>query len=230
MGNTLYNRPELLNLKMGKENIFNISSFKICKSSLMRNILKGLFKTLLLVLIFNSHNIIAQRGVRIGYIDMNIILDNNKEYKKSMIALDSRILEWKKEIEFKKMKLSQFQNKLNSERVLLTPELISDREIEIKDYANEVIALQEKRFGPNGDRIKQRNKLITPIQDQVLTIVQQIAKEKKYDFIFDRSSDIVMLYSAKNYDISDLVLKRLKINEKRKEKKERLKALKTKNN
>ena len=48
----------------------------------MRNILKGLFKTLLLVLIFNSHNIIAQRGVRIGYIDMNIILDNNKEYKK----------------------------------------------------------------------------------------------------------------------------------------------------
>jgi Skp family chaperone for outer membrane proteins len=161
---------------------------------------------------------------------MNIILDNNKEYKKSVIALDSRILEWKKEIEFKKIKLSQFQNKLNSERILLTPELISDREIEIKDYANEVIALQEKRFGPNGDRIKQRNKLITPIQDQVLTIVQQIAKEKKYDFIFDRSSDIVMLYSAKNYDISDLVLKRLKINEKRKEKKERLKALKTKNN
>ena len=54
-------------------------------------------------------------------------------------------------IEFKKMKLSQFQNKLNSERVLLTPELISDREIEIKDYANEVIALQEKRFGPRVD-------------------------------------------------------------------------------
>tara|TARA_B100001057_G_scaffold311363_1_gene311395 strand:- start:616 stop:1263 length:648 start_codon:yes stop_codon:yes gene_type:complete len=215
---------------MDKKNIFNISSFKICKLSLMQNNLKGLFKTLLLVLIFYSHDIIAQRGVRIGYIDMNIILDNNKEYKKSMVALDNRILEWKKEIEFKKMKLSQFQNKLNSERVLLTPELISDREIEIKDYANEVITLQEKRFGPNGDRIKQRNKLITPIQDQVLTIVQQIAKEKKYDFIFDRSSDIVMLYSAKNYDISDLVLKRLKINEKRKEKKERLKALKTKNN
>ena len=127
------------------------------------------------------------------------------------------------------MQLNQFQNKLNSERVLLTPELIVDREIEIKDYANEIIILQEKRFGPNGDRIKQRNKLITPIQDQVLSIVQQIAKEKKFDFIFDRSSDIVMLYSAKNYDISDLVLKRLKINEKRKKKKERLKALKTKN-
>tara|TARA_B100001057_G_scaffold466961_1_gene524618 strand:+ start:12026 stop:12619 length:594 start_codon:yes stop_codon:yes gene_type:complete len=191
--------------------------------------LRAFLKILFIIFIISFQKINAQRGVRIGYIDMNIILDNLKEYKKSVIELDNRILEWKKEIEFKKMQLNQFQNKLNSERVLLTPELIVDREIEIKDYANEIIILQEKRFGPNGDRIKQRNKLITPIQDQVLSIVQQIAKEKKFDFIFDRSSDIVMLYSAKNYDISDLVLKRLKINEKRKEKKERLKALKTKN-
>ena len=111
----------------------------------------------------------------------------------------------------------------------MTPELISDREIEINDYANEIIALQEKRFGPNGDRIKQRRKLITPIQDQVLVIVQQIAEERKYDFIFDRSSDIVMLYSAKNYDISDLVLKRIKIKEKIKARNEKINALKSKN-
>ena len=160
---------------------------------------------------------------------MNIILDNVSEYKKSIKILDDRIIQWKKEIEQKKNQLSQFQNQLNAERVLLTPELISDREIEINDYANEIIALQEKRFGPNGDRIKQRRKLITPIQDQVLIIVQQIAEEKKYDFIFDRSSDIVMLYSAKNYDISDLVLKRIKVKEKIKARNEKINALKNKN-
>ena len=160
---------------------------------------------------------------------MNVILDNISEYKKSIKILDDRIIQWKKEIEQKKNQLSQFQNQLNAERVLLTPELISDREIEINDYANEIIALQEKRFGPNGDRIKQRRKLITPIQDQVLIIVQQIAEEKKYDFIFDRSSDIVMLYSAKNYDISDLVLKRIKVKEKIKARNEKINALKNKN-
>ena len=37
---------------------------------------------------------------------------------------------------------------------------------------------------------------------------------KKYDFIFDRSSNITMLYSAKNYDISDLVLKSILRSEK----------------
>tara|TARA_B100000686_G_C16801242_1_gene986165 strand:+ start:2599 stop:3192 length:594 start_codon:yes stop_codon:yes gene_type:complete len=171
----------------------------------------------------------AQKGVRIGYIDMNVILENVSEYKNATIILDKRILEWKKEIELKKMQLKKFQDQLNAERVLMTPELIEDREIEIKDYSNEILALQEKRFGPGGDRFKQRQKLITPIQDQVLAIVQQIAEERKYDFIFDRSSDVVMLYSAKNYDISDLVLKRIKVKEKIKARNEKLNALKTKN-
>jgi len=186
-------------------------------------------KLFILIIIFSNSFINAQRGVRIGYIDMNVILDNITEYKKSTKILDDRIVQWKKEIELKKIQLSQFQNQLNTERVLLTSELIADRQIEINDYANEIIALQEKRFGPNGDRIKQRKKLITPIQDQVLVIVQQIAKEKKYDFIFDRSSDIVMLYSAKNYDISDLVLKRIQIKEKIKARNQKLNALKNKN-
>jgi Skp family chaperone for outer membrane proteins len=191
---------------------------------------KNVLKILCFITILFSNNLInAQKGVRIGYIDMNVILDNISEYKKSIKILDDRIIQWKKEIEQKKNQLSQFQNQLNAERVLLTAELISDREIEINDYANEIIALQEKRFGPNGDRIKQRRKLITPIQDQVLIIVQQIAEEKKYDFIFDRSSDIVMLYSAKNYDISDLVLKRIKVKEKIKARNEKINALKNKN-
>ena len=170
----------------------------------------------------------AQRGVRIAYIDMNIILDNIDEYQKANALLNDRIVEWKKEIELKKIQLQQYENQLEAERVLLTPELITDRELEIKDFATEIIALQEKRFGPKGDRIIQRNKLIKPIQVQVLAIVQDIAKERKYDFVFDRSADVVMLYSSKNYDISDLVLKRINRQEKIKARKERLEAIKNK--
>ena len=40
-------------------------------------------------------------------------------------------------------------------------------------------------------------------------LIKQIAEESKYDFIFDRSSTATMLYSVKNYDISDLVIKRI---------------------
>ena len=92
------------------------------------------------------------------------------------------------------------------------------------------MSLQEKRFGPVGDMIIQRSKLIQPVQDQVLSIVKQIAEEKKYDFIFDRSSSVTMLYSAKIYDISDLVIKRINRQQRIQKRKEQLENLISKTN
>ena len=71
--------------------------------------------------------------------------------------------------------------------------------------------------------IQQKSKLLKPIQDRVLGIVRQIAQERKYDFIFDRSSDLVMLYSTKNYDISDLVLRKINAQNKIEDRKQQLK-------
>ena len=180
------------------------------------------------IVLLMSFQINAQKGTRVGYIDMNVILENIEEYQEAGLLLDKNISAWKKEIELKKIQLKQYQNQLNIERILLTPELIDDRELEIKDFASEIISLQEKRFGPRGDMIVQRSKLIQPVQDQVMSIVKLIAEEKKYDFIFDRSSNITMLYSAKNYDISDLVIKRINRQQKIQKKKDQIEALKSK--
>ncbi len=186
---------------------------------------------LFLLFIFNLSfcNILnAQRGTRVGYIDMNFILESVVEYKKASQLLDKNIENWKKEIELKKIQLKQIEDQLNVERILLTPELIKDRELEIQDFALDIINLQEKRFGPVGDMILQRSKLIQPVQDQVLTIVKQIAEEKKYDFIFDRSSSVTMLYSAKIYDISDLVIKKINRQQRIQNRKDQLEKLKSK--
>jgi len=182
----------------------------------------------LLLLIISSFTVSAQRGTRVGYIDMDYILESVEEYNKASLLLDKTIENWKKEIELKKLELQQYRDQLNAERIILTPELIKDRELEIQDFATTVIRLQEKRFGPNGDMIIQRSKLIQPLQDQVMTIVKQVAEERKYDFIFDRSSSATMLYSAKNYDISDLVIKRINRQQKIQERQNQIEALKSK--
>jgi len=57
--------------------------------------------------------------------------------------------------------------------------------------------------------------LAKPIQDQVFTAVQDIAEAKNYDFIFDKSSDLTMLFSNKRFDISDQVIRVLNRTEKR---------------
>ena len=186
--------------------------------------------TFLLFLILLSLNVsaFAQKGTRVGYIDMDVILEKIDEYNKASLLLDKSIERWKKEIELKKIQLKQFEDQLNTERILLTPELIKDREIEIQDYASEIVNLQEKRFGSRGDMIIQRSKLIQPVQDQVLSVVKQIAEEKKYDFIFDRSSSMTMLYSAKIYDISELVIKRINRQQRIQNRKDQIEKLKYK--
>ena len=181
-----------------------------------------------LIFLFMCIAAFAQKGTRVGYMDMNVILENISEYNKANDLLDKNIENWKKEIELKKVQLRQYEEQLNIERILLTPELIKDREVEIQIFASEIISLQEKRFGPKGDMIAQRSKLIQPVQDQVLSVVKQIAEEKKYDFIFDRSSSLTMLYSAKNYDISDLVIKRINRQQRIQNRKDQIEKLKSK--
>ena len=190
-------------------------------------------KTHILIFLFylcSSSLSFAQRGARVGYVDMNVILENVEEYKKASALLDSSIEKWKKEIELKKNQLKLYENQLNMERILLTSELIKDRELELEDFSKEILNLQEMRFGPKGDLFIQRSKLIQPLQDQVLTIVKQIAEEKKYDFIFDRSSSVTLLYSAKIYDISELVIKRINRQQRIQNRKEQLENLKSKVN
>ena len=164
----------------------------------------------------------AQRGVRLAYIDMDEILENVEEYKTNATLLDKNVANWKKDIELKKMELKGREEQLQAEKVLLTQELIEDRKLELQLFRSEIIDLQTKYFGPTGDYIQQKNNLLKPIQDQVLSIVRQIAQERKYDFVFDRSSDLVMLYSAKNYDISNLVLQRINAQERIKARKKQI--------
>lgn len=176
----------------------------------------------------------AQRGVRLAYIDMDEILENVEEYATASALLQKNVEEWKKGLEVKKMELKGREEQLQAEKVLLTQELIEDRRMELRIFREEIVDLQNKYFGPNGEYIQQKNKLLKPIQDQVLSIVRQIAQERKYDFVFDRSSDLVMLYSSKNYDISSLVLQRIntqkRINARKKELEDRKAAIENRKN
>ncbi len=149
----------------------------------------------------------AQRGVRVGYIDMDYILENVGDYNEAKSQLENKVVKWKGEIDALNAEVDLLKNALESEKVLLTKELVEEREEDIYFKEKEVSDYQQKRFGPAGDLVKQKQRLIQPIQDQVFNAVQEIAKNKKYDFILDKSADLVMLYSADRYDISDLVLR-----------------------
>jgi Skp family chaperone for outer membrane proteins len=155
------------------------------------------------------------RGTKVGYIDMEYILQNVPNYTEATVQLEQKAQKWKQEIETKKIEINKIKEALTAEKPLLTKGLIEERELEIRFLENEMLDFQQKRFGANGDLIMQKSVLVKPIQDQVFTAVQDIAEAKKYDFIFDKSSDLTMLFAAKRFDISDQVLRVLNRAEKR---------------
>ncbi len=184
---------------------------------------------LILALISLSSNAQTAKGVKIGYIDMEYILEKVPDYAEANNQLEQKAQKWKQEIEVKKTEIAKLKDALKTERVLLTKELIEEREEEITYLEKELLDYQEKRFGPKGDLIIQKSVLIKPIQDQIFTIVQDVAEQRKYDFIFDKSSDLTMLFAAQKYDISDYVVKKLTASQKREEmSKKQLKALEAK--
>lgn len=167
--------------------------------------LKVLF--LIVTLSFISLTVHAQRGVRIGYIDTEYILQNVPDYSESTLQLENKVQQWKSEIEEQLNALELKRTALNNEKALLTKELIEEREEDLDFEEKEILDYQQKRFGTNGDLMLQKKQLMQPIQDQIFQAVQDIAKAKKYDFVFDKSADVVMLYSAERFDISEQVLR-----------------------
>lgn len=172
---------------------------------------------LTLVFMLSLSSLYAQRGVRIAYIDTEYILENVPEYQDATQQLNTKAQQWKNEIEEKLAAIEQKRIDLSNEKALLTNELIEERQEDIDFEENEILDYQQKRFGPNGDLFIQKKQLMQPIQDQIFAAVQDLAEGRKYDFIFDKSSDAVMLFSAKQFDLSEQILRSITRSAKRKQ-------------
>ncbi|WP_433815265.1 OmpH family outer membrane protein [Flavobacterium johnsoniae] len=173
------------------------------------------FLFIFLALIVANTSQAQGKTTRIGYIDMEYILENVSDYKEAKSQLELKAQKWKQEIEAKKLNINSLKEGLKTEKALLTKELIEERETEIKFQENEMLDYQQKQFGADGNLMRQKAALAKPIQDQVFTAVQDIAETKNYDFIFDKSSDLTMLFSNKRFDISDQVIRILNRTDKR---------------
>jgi Skp family chaperone for outer membrane proteins len=163
-------------------------------------------KVLLFAFLILSFKSIAQKAQRIGYIDMEYILENIPEYSEAQSKLNSKVITWQNNIEVQQKGIESLKSELNIEKALLTNELILEKEEDIQIKSLELKNLQDSYFGTDGDLFFLRQQLVQPIQDLVYNAIQEIAVKRKYDFVLDKSSDLIMLYTNKQYDISELVI------------------------
>ena len=167
--------------------------------------MKKLFFLLILFLgVVNQIN--AQRY---AVIDTRYILSKLPAYAEAQKKLDAFSVQWQAEIDEKQSVLDQLYRNYESERIMLSEELLKKREDELFNKEKELRDLQKQRFGFEGDLFKRRQELVKPIQDKVYNAVQKLAVTRQYDLILDKSEGITIIFADPKLDKSDDVLKEL---------------------
>lgn len=146
---------------------------------------------------------------RFGYVDTDYILQNLPEYNQAQQRLKTQTEQWNREIVNRQNNLDKIQADFLNEKVLLTEDQIKKQQEIIDTEQKEIKQLQEKRYGQNGDLIVLRKSLVKPIQDQIWIAVKEVAEKRNYGFIFDKGSDLIMVYTDPKFDISREVLLQL---------------------
>lgn len=141
-----------------------------------------------------------------AYVDSQYILNNIPEYKSAQSQLDNISIQWQKEIEAKYAEIDKMYKAFQAEQILLTEDMKRKREDEIIAKEKDAKELQKSKFGVDGDLFKKRQELVKPIQDKIYNAIKTMAEAGSYAVIFDKSSDLSMLYTNPKYDKSDDVL------------------------
>ncbi|MDX2062975.1 MAG: OmpH family outer membrane protein [Bacteroidia bacterium] len=150
-------------------------------------------------------------GQRIGYVDTEYILAQLPDYKAAQEEIERQSKRWQEQLDGLYAEIEDLYRKYREEEVLLSEAIKQQRQDEILEKEKAAKEFQRKYFGYEGELFKQREEKVKPVQERVFKAVEELAAEKKLDFIFDRAGDVTLLYANPGYDYSKLVLEKLGI-------------------
>lgn len=146
---------------------------------------------------------------KFALIDMEYILSNISSYETAQEQLEVMSKKWQGEVEKQQQEVKNMYKSYQSDLVFLSAEQKTKRENEIVEKEKNLQELNRKYFGPEGELFKQREALITPIQDDIYEAIKEISESKGYHLVLDRASAESVIFASPKIDISNEVLAKL---------------------
>src|SRR4030095_3203841 len=162
---------------------------------------------LIISFIFISASAFSQQ--KIGYVDSKVILESLQDAKDAQTNLHNLVTKWKLELQQLTDSLAIMKDDYEKKKLILTEKVKVQKEDEIKAQEKKINDFKQQKFGENGEYFQKQNELMKPVQDRVFKAIQDVAKEGSYDFVIDRSSQLMLLYMNDKYDLTQKVVKRL---------------------
>lgn len=170
---------------------------------------KNLLAFFLISFLFSPSLLFAQ--LKIGYVDSDAIMDNLPDVQDARSKLDEIVRDWQNELRKMEAELKTKKDDFEKRNLIMTDQTRAEANKEIKQLDKKISDFREKKFGTNGELFQKQDELMKPIQNKIFNVIQEIATDDDYDFIFDRSGDIMLLYAKDKYDLTAQVLEKLKL-------------------
>lgn len=146
---------------------------------------------------------------KVGYIDSKKIIDGMQDSRDAKARLDNQVTEWQTELKVLQDSLQSLKDDFEKKKLILTDQLKQQTEAKIKELETTVVNFRAQKFGENGEYFQKQTEYMKPVLDKVFKAIELVAKEGSYDYVFDRSSEILLLYVNENYDLTLKVMNAL---------------------
>jgi len=166
-------------------------------------------KKIILLVAFTFVSVTAALAQRFAYVDSEYILKHIPDYISAQKQLGALSDQWQKDVDARFQEIDRLFKAYQADQPLMTAEVKKRREEEIVNKEKEAKDLQREKFGPEGELSKRSSTIIKPIQDKVAKAVQALAEAENLDMVFDKNSEVIMLYANPRYDRSADVITRL---------------------
>jgi outer membrane protein len=149
--------------------------------------------------------------MKIGYVDSDAIMDKLPDAQDAKQKLDAFVQEWQGELNKIENTWKTKYDDYEKRKLIMTDQTRTELEAELVKLEKQISEYREKKFGTNGEMFQKQDELMKPVQNKVFSAIKEVAQEEDYDYVFDRSGDILLLYAKDKYDITVKVLNKLKL-------------------
>jgi outer membrane protein len=161
-------------------------------------------------ILFFAFSGITNAQLKIGYVDSDAIMDKLPDAQDAQQRLDAMIKEWQDELNKLEKNWKDKYDDYEKRKLIMSDQTRAEAEAELVKLEEKMNDYRQKKFGVSGELFQKQDEVMKPIQNRVFDAIKKVAEDEDLDFVFDRSGDVLFLYAKDKYDITNLVLDKLK--------------------
>lgn len=165
------------------------------------------FKLIFLFLLFSF---VAVSQQKIAYVISESIIKEIPEAQEAQKQLDALSRDWQNELKKMESELNDRFEKYDRKKLMMSDRTRSEEEKALQELDAKMVEFRQKKFGNDGELFQKQSEIMKPIQEKILIAIKEVSTSLEYDYVFDKSSSTLLMYSNEKHDITEKVIEKLK--------------------